>query len=183
MSINDKTKNGMIDFTKFSSWKKPPPKRPFNKKIRAYLYQCRDLPAADSNGSSDPYIVLWDTSKTVKKTKHIEDNINPLFYTTMELNYEVNTDNIDDMPPLIIDVWDKDFGLDGDDFLCRAIIPISEASYTEDNDVPTPKWHHMRMKKGAPSCGEILVSFSIVEDDFNFKTQLSYVDLNEFVNS
>lgn len=38
MSVNDKTKNGSVDFSKFAAWKKPPPKRPMNKKVRAYLF-------------------------------------------------------------------------------------------------------------------------------------------------
>ena len=38
MSIHDKTANGSIDFSKYAAWKKPPPKRPMNKKVRAYLF-------------------------------------------------------------------------------------------------------------------------------------------------
>jgi len=34
--------------------------------IRAYIYQCRDLPAADSNGTSDPFVKVWDMSETQK---------------------------------------------------------------------------------------------------------------------
>lgn len=50
LSIHDKSLNGPIDFAQFAAWKKPPPKRPINFKIRAYVFQCRDLPAADSDG-------------------------------------------------------------------------------------------------------------------------------------
>jgi hypothetical protein len=63
LAIHDKTLKGPIDFKQFDAWKKPPPKRPNNFKVRAYVFQCRDLPAADSDGQSDPYIVFWDTSK------------------------------------------------------------------------------------------------------------------------
>jgi hypothetical protein len=38
------------------------------------------------------------------------------------------------------------------------------------------------MKPGAPSCGEILVSFSVVDDDFNFNIPLNYMNLKDFVN-
>lgn len=31
-------------------------KRPKNMKVRAYIFQCRDLPAADSDGTSDPFL-------------------------------------------------------------------------------------------------------------------------------
>lgn len=30
-------------------------------KIRAYIYLCLDLPAADAEGTSDPFLVIWDT--------------------------------------------------------------------------------------------------------------------------
>lgn len=38
LAIHDKTKNGPIDFQQFDSWKKPPPKRPKNYKVRAYVF-------------------------------------------------------------------------------------------------------------------------------------------------
>jgi hypothetical protein len=103
-----------------------------------------------------------------------------LFYETVELNYEANS--IDDIPPFILDIYDKDFGLlEGDDFICRAIIPISEASFSEKDEIPRPKWHSCRLKKGAPDCGQVLISFAIVEDDYNFKVPFKYVNLMETV--
>jgi len=148
------------------------------KKVRVYLFQCRDLPAADSDGQSDPYVVLWDTGKETIQTKVIDDNINPLFYETHELQIEAN--KIDDMPPFVFDIYDKDYGpLDGDDFICRALINVNEANYSEDNQVPRPKWHPCRLKQGAPAQGEILLSFSIVDDDFTFDTPLAYKNLME----
>ena len=68
MCIHDTTKDGPIDFKKFDAWKKPPPKRLNVYKIRTYLFQCRDLPAADSDGQSDPFITIWDQSKEPVKT-------------------------------------------------------------------------------------------------------------------
>lgn len=80
ISIHNTSKNGPINFESFDSWKKPPPKRLNAYKVRAYIFQCRDLPAADSDGQSDPYIKVWDMSKDQKRTRTIEDNLNPLFY-------------------------------------------------------------------------------------------------------
>ena len=37
------------------------PRRPGNLKVRAYIFQCRDLPAADSDGTSDPYLQITDS--------------------------------------------------------------------------------------------------------------------------
>jgi len=152
-----------------------------NFKVRAFIFQCRDLPAADSDGTSDPYICVWDTGKKTQQTKYIEDNVNPLFYETIELVYEAN--KIDELPPFIFDVYDKDFNpLDEDDFICRAIIPVSEAAVVyEKDEVPRPKWHKCRLKQNSPECGEVLVSFAIVSDDFNFKTPVKYMNLMETV--
>lgn len=86
------------------------------------------------------------------------------------------------MPPFVLDIYDKDFNpLDSDDFICRALIPIDEASVNYEDAVPRPKWHKCRMKAGAPESGEVLVSFSIVESDFSFKKQLKYMNLMETV--
>lgn len=109
----------------------------------------------------------------------VEDNLNPIFYDTLDLLIESNTQSPLDMPPFIFEVWDSDKL--GDDFMCRAVIPVSEAAYTEKDSIPTPKWHPLRYKKNGPVSGEILLSFSIVDDDFTFKTPLKYVDLNNFV--
>ena len=68
LSIHDASVNDSIDFKKFDAWKKAPSKRAIPVTIRAYIYQCRDLPAADSNGTSDPYVKIWDMSDKGKKT-------------------------------------------------------------------------------------------------------------------
>jgi len=47
--------------------------------------------------------------------------------------------------------------------------------------VPRPKWHGCKLKPSAPDQGEILVSFSIVADDFGYKVPLNYVDLKKDV--
>ena len=46
-------------------------------KIRAYVYQARDLPAADADGTSDPYLRLWDMTEEDRRTEVIEDTTNP----------------------------------------------------------------------------------------------------------
>jgi hypothetical protein len=97
------------------------------------------------------------------------------------LVYESN--DVKDLPPFVLDIYDKDFApLDSDDFICRALIPINEASVViEKDEVPRPAWHKCRLKAGSPECGEVLVSFAIVSDDFNFKTPVKYMNLIETV--
>jgi len=183
LSIHNKSKNGPVSFEQFEAWKKPPPKRLNVYKIRTYLFQCRDLPAADSDGQSDPFVVIWDQSKEKKKTKMIEDNLNPLFYQTIELSVEAAS--IETLPPFILDIYDYDTL--GDDFIARCMIPVTESAHAKDDDskeqfVPRPKWHGCKLKPESPDCGEILVSFSIVSDDFAYKVPLNYVSLKDEVD-
>ena len=56
LAIHDVTTNHPINFASFESWQRPPAKRANSVMIRAYIFQCKDLPAADSNGTSDPYV-------------------------------------------------------------------------------------------------------------------------------
>ena len=67
----------------------------------------------------------------VKRTKTIEDNLNPLFYECLELTFEANT--VEEMPPFILDVWDWD--LTGDDYIARCLIPVKDSSYYEGDQV------------------------------------------------
>ena len=129
MSIHSISDNGPIDFCKeYSNWKMKPIKRATPIKVRAYIYQARDLPAADAEGTSDPYVKVWDCTangKNFKKTETIEDNCNPLFYECVELEYEVTKyDDLESYPPFIFDFFDYDDDLfdSKDDYLCRCIV-------------------------------------------------------------
>ena len=80
-------------------------RRPANKKVRAYIFQCRDLPAADSEGTSDPFLEVIDTD-TPQRTLVINDNLNPIYYQAIDLMYEANS--LEELPPFIIDCYDED---------------------------------------------------------------------------
>ena len=89
ISIHNKSAKGPFNFSDVPAWKAVPnAKRIGVKTVRAYIYQCRDLPAADADGQSDPFIKVWDSTPDEKKTIVIEDNNNPLFYQTLELKVE-----------------------------------------------------------------------------------------------
>lgn len=96
--------------------------------------------------------------------------------------YEANS--MEELPPFIIDCYDEDQTLVGKndvDYLARACITVDECAYSEGDAVPEPKWHPMRYSPKGPMSGEILISFSIVEDDYNFVKDLDYVNLHENV--
>lgn len=106
---------------------KPPPKRLSSWKIRTYIYQCKDLPAADAEGNCDPYIELWTTDKEKPKTDVVEDNCNPIFFSTLEVFYDFTTPS--EAPPIILNIWDKDEGMfESDDFIGRAVIFLEDAA-------------------------------------------------------
>jgi Ca2+-dependent lipid-binding protein len=170
LSIHHLTQFGNVDFKTFEAWKKPPPKRLSSWKLRTYIYQCKDLPAADSEGSSDPYIEVWSTDKKKGRTITIEDNCNPIFFSCIEVYMDFSAKA--DAPPIILNIWDEDTGIldSTDDFIGRAVINIADAAISEDDTIPEPRWHKVIMgfSQNEPSIGSILVSFSLVPDDFRF---------------
>jgi len=60
ITINHKQKNGAIDTKNSPAWKGRPPRRLNAWKVRCFIYQCRDIPSADEDGSSDAYISVWN---------------------------------------------------------------------------------------------------------------------------
>jgi len=59
---------------------------------------------------------------------------------------------------------------------------VGDAAYSEGDAVPEPKWHPMRYSPKGPMSGEVLISFSIVEDDYNFAKSIEYQHLHENVD-
>lgn len=115
-----------------------------------------------------------------KRTQTIEDNCNPLFYEVLELDYEVRDINdLESYPPFILDVYDEDQELldSSDDYLARAIIEPEDCNIIQQKDfendrnkeIPdTPRWHPLHFLPGEPKSGEILISFSVSEIDYNY---------------
>ena len=52
--------------------------------VRAYIYQCRNLPPADDNGLADPYCKIWDQKLKVSATKIVYKSLNPVFYSVKD---------------------------------------------------------------------------------------------------
>lgn len=215
LSLHDITSNGPMDFSIHDAWnKKTLWKRPEAVKVRAYVYQARDLPAADAEGTSDPYCKIWDTTANAKKFKRtlvVEDNCNPLFYECIELDYEVvKKDDLESYPPFIIDIFDHDDDLfdSTPDFMCRCIVEPEDCAILQQKDfetckehgqehcaivecvnkneeIPTePRWHPCVYSPGGPKCGELLISFSVTNDDYRYGIQdPNQVDLSSMVET
>lgn len=100
----------------------------------------------------------------------IEDNINPIYYETIEMLYDMA--DIDTSPPIVFNIWDRDANmLDSDDYLGRAVVYLKDSASNlnvsleevveqhgqesidneEDleelkmNTIPKPKWHDIRL--------------------------------------
>jgi hypothetical protein len=83
------------------------------------------------------------------RTSVVWDNNNPIFFETLQIEEIECYTGIDDMPPFILDVFDKD-NIVKDDFIGRAVIQIKDCAYSEINDKPaTPKWHPIKMSQGS----------------------------------
>lgn len=96
---------GDVLWNNFDVWKNKLKIRPKTYKVRVFCWQARDLPAADESGSSDPFLQITDTANFLC-TNVIWDNVNPLFYQGLDCIYEA--ENKDELPPIIIDLYDKD---------------------------------------------------------------------------
>ena len=117
------------------------------------------------------------------KTPVIDDNCNPIFFSTLEVYYDFSTPA--EAPPIVLNIWDEDLGvLESNDFIGRAVIFLSDTNYSTDDVIPEPTWHKVRMGFSGdkePSKGEILCSFSVVPDDYRFKVPTEYMNLCDYM--
>lgn len=67
------------------------------------IVRASDLRACDTNGLSDPYVVLWDGKKYIGKTRTIYENLDPIWDESFEL------EQIPDSHPTVLDlnIWDE----------------------------------------------------------------------------
>ncbi len=80
----------------------------------------------------------------LNSTRVIRNNNNPIFFETLQIGEIECYVGLDDMPPFILDIYDKDSILK-DDYLGRAVIPVNECACSESYENPaTPKWHQIK---------------------------------------
>lgn len=86
---------------------------------------------------------MWNPDGTKAETKCIEDNLNPIFFETIEVYYDF--DVIENAPPIVMNIWDKDGAFDADDFLGRCVVYLKDANYSTDDTIPRPTWHDIKI--------------------------------------
>ena len=73
------------DFRNYRAWRDEPPQRIGTYNLRVFIFQAKDLPVADSDGSSDPFIKIFNLTGEDVVTSVIEDNLNPIFMEVREV--------------------------------------------------------------------------------------------------
>lgn len=97
----------------------------------------------------------------------------------MEIYYDF--DKLENAPPIVLNIWDADDLLDADDYLGRCVVYLKDAAISDDDRIPEPKWHDIRIgfSDSEPPCGQMLVSFAVTESDFPFKIPINYLRLTD----
>ena len=77
------------------------------KTVRVYLYQARNLAAADSNGSSDPYATI-QIGENKKKGGRREATLNPSYYEVISFDNIMLPRHLSYAPQVIVNLYDWD---------------------------------------------------------------------------
>jgi Ca2+-dependent lipid-binding protein len=127
--------------------------------LRVYVEKAVNLAAADSNGFSDPYVVLslytpnMDKRVAKVKSKVIKKNLNPIWEEMLTLTHTSYNDLI-----VKVEVWDKDKITD--DFLGQIVWPFEEIfkKVLDKGEVVMP--FALKDKKGGNTAqGEVYLKF------------------------
>lgn len=137
-------------------WGVPIAKRYSTYKLRAAVYQCENLPPADSNGTSDPFVQLYTHGDEQVKTKFCYDTNNPIYYQVLEVPFHMDT--LERAAPIILNVWDHDDELldSSDDLIGRAVVFLDDPAMADiisrEDVIREPKWLPVS-RFWAHSCG------------------------------
>ncbi|XP_013388295.1 dysferlin-like isoform X2 [Lingula anatina] len=153
--------------------------------LRAYLYQARDLLAADDSGVSDPYAVVSFHTQS-QTTEKLKKTLCPTWDQTLLFEeIEIHGDPllIERQPPeIIIEFFDHDV-VGNPDYLGRAIsVPVV---FLDPSQYKPTRLNWVPINRGNKSGGELLAAFelfaipeeSIVEQSIGEPTMTDRKDL------
>jgi hypothetical protein len=114
------------------------------------------------------------------KTRVVNDNNNPIFYNTLE-TYFFSAD-IDWSPPVVLEIFDEDTGVfESDDYIGRTVVflHLAKDAVSRNDDVPRPQWFPVKMgfREDEPAMGQLLVSFSVINPNEQFRRSLNSIRL------
>ena len=186
LSIHNQDEYGDVDWSYVPAWSYDLSDEPDKYPIRANIYQCKELPPSDDNGTSDPYVKIWspfkvnDNEKKMVRTRIVNDNNNPIFYNTVQsFFYAVDYDWA---PPVVLDIYDHDSGaFSSDDYIGRSVIFLDKAEdcVSRNERRPAPMWFPIKLgfKDDEPVMGQILVSFNVLDPNYQFSESLYRIRL------
>ncbi len=138
--------------------------------VRVHIYQCRNIPAADSNGLCDPYIKVNFSGEKQKETKHKKKTLFPVYYETLVFNNVSipSADNFQYASQICMRLYDQD-DFDAHDYLGTCQINLKNAILTdhitaqsENYNLPLPKWYSFFFEVPGDSQGEVLASVQLI---------------------
>lgn len=136
------------------------PAKLISKKLVCNLYQCRNLPAADSNGLADPYVKVICGSNFVETDKKGKRGIlNPIWYK--QLIFDIEYFSIDLIPPIMVQVWDHDI-LQSDDLIGGFLFDRTKLTNNPEY-YSRPTWNNLNLGSSDSNEGEILIGLSIFD--------------------
>ena len=135
--------------------------------IVAVVYMSKELIAADSDGTSDPYVVLT-LGKTEKKTSIKNNTVNGIWNEKLEFsNVVFNLEDKSTWPVFLLNVMDHNKILSN---VCIGYnyLWLSNAAYTlNDTQLVRPRWHNLFLPKSNKQQGKIMLSFYIFGKEFS----------------
>jgi hypothetical protein len=115
--------------------------------MRIHVYQARNIPSADSDGLSDPFLKISFQGRDTIKTSVKHRTLFPSYYETYILD-DVQLPHADTFlyaSPVSFRLYDEDAFGAGSEYLGRCLYYLKDAIVTEDHtvpvaDLPDPQW-------------------------------------------
>lgn len=132
--------------------------------VRVHVYQCKHLPAADSNGLTDPYIKV-NFMGQAKSTSTIYKTLYPAYYETIIFDEVMipEYENFQYASQVTFRLYDKD-QFDSDDYLGCCMVGMEDAVITPtiDAELPNPKWVKFFREVPGDGQGELLTLVQLI---------------------
>ena len=142
--------------------------------VRVHVYQARELPATDANGSTDPWARVQVGGYTAR-TPTLKQTTCPLWYSPLELRMDL-PQRVDFFPELLVQMWDERLFRSvkvsqlrvtlSDPAVPKHRFASSGATDLPDG-LPRPKWLSLtaRNRESEGDQGQILVGVQLIALD------------------
>jgi len=152
----------------------PPAGEPEDYQARIYVFQGRNLPALDEDGTMDPYVKVMFGGKSAT-TQVQRDTKNPAWYECHALDVKLKP-HTEIMPLVLFQLWDSDFGLANDDYAGSKRLPVTDGcvrvrSLKEDPEGgawdprEAAQWVPLGREQEGDVPGELLVAVDLIRLD------------------